>query len=617
MPLLPAELLNKRYRIVSLLGEGQGGAVYRAWDIHDEIDVVVKEYLDASVETQKRFRSEARRLSGLHHPQIPAVRDHFALEGVGQYLVWDYVDGIDLRSLVEQYGPLPSDQIIEWLQGVCEPLAYLHEKGTVHLDIKPANIRVAPEGKVYLVDNGLPGLGIAAGSRGYASPEQQKQNEEVGPASDIYSLGATLYTLLTEQTPPGALQRESGLADMPGAREVNGDVEPYLSIVASRAMSLRPDARYETVQEFARALERPSGRPAVRTETLRRSGAIPVTQPARQLPEARRRQIQQRTIYGLVGVLVAIILSSVALTWVWPTPLLGGSEEAATATTESQVIAALTAVAPTTTPTPDPTSLPTPTPEPFLTSTGSRMLFMPGGLFRLGNDQGESDERPSRMVRMDPYYIDETEVTNGAYAQCVTAGACTPPAYSRASFYPDYYGNPEYDDYPVLYVNWYQADEFCTWREGRLPSEAEWERAASFDPEQGIKTVYPWGDNFDGSLLNYCDANCYRGDHDTAFDDGYRDTSPVGAYPDGRSPIGAYDMLGNVLEWTRDWYERSYYRSAPETNPMGPAEGFAKSVRGGSWLSGREELRVTLRTFYDPNERRANIGFRCAKSAVD
>src|SRR5690606_17678378 len=149
---------------------------------------------------------------------------------------------------------------------------------------------------------------------------------------------------------------------------------------------------------------------------------------------------------------------------------------------------ALTAVAPTTTPTPDPTSLPTPTPEPFLTSTGSRMLFMPGGLFRLGNDQGESDERPSRMVRMDPYYIDETEVTNGAYAQCVTAGACTPPAYSRASFYPDYYGNPEYDDYPVLYVNWYQADEFCTWREGRLPSEAEWERAASFDPEQGIKT---------------------------------------------------------------------------------------------------------------------------------
>src|SRR5690606_18268630 len=148
MPLLPAELLNKRYRIVSLLGEGQGGAVYRAWDIHDEIDVVVKEYLDASVETQKRFRSEARRLSGLHHPQIPAVRDHFALEGVGQYLVWDYVDGIDLRSLVEQYGPLPSDQIIEWLQGVCEPLAYLHEKGTVHLDIKPANIRVAPEGKI-------------------------------------------------------------------------------------------------------------------------------------------------------------------------------------------------------------------------------------------------------------------------------------------------------------------------------------------------------------------------------------------------------------------------------------------------------------------------------------
>jgi formylglycine-generating enzyme required for sulfatase activity len=382
-------------------------------------------------------------------------------------------------------------------------------------------------------------------------------------------------------------------------------------------MSLRPDARYETVQEFASALERPSGRPTARTETLRRTGGVPVTQPARQLPETRRKQIQQRTIYGLLGILVVIILSSVALSLFWPTPLLGGSEEAATATTESQVIAALTAVAPTRTPTPDPTDMPTPTPEPFLTSTGSRMLFMPGGLFRLGNDQGESDEQPSRMVRMDPYYIDETEVTNGAYAQCVAAGSCTPPAYSRASFYPDYYGNPEYDDYPVLYVNWYQAEEFCTWREGRLPSEAEWERAASFDPEQGIKTVYPWGDNFDGTLLNYCDANCYRGDHDTAFDDAYGDTAPVGTYPGGRSPIGVYDMLGNVMEWTGDWYDRNYYSSAPETNPMGPAEGFAKSVRGGSWLSGREELRVTLRTFYDPNERRANIGFRCAQSATN
>ncbi|HSM55732.1 MAG TPA: bifunctional serine/threonine-protein kinase/formylglycine-generating enzyme family protein [Candidatus Sulfomarinibacteraceae bacterium] len=615
MPLLPAERLNKRYQIVSLLGQGHYGAVYRAWDVRDEVHVALKEYLDASVELQKRFREEARRLSDLRHPQLPAVRDHFAVSGVGQYLVSDYVDGVDLRALVQQYGPLPSPLIIEWLQAVCEPLAYMHNKGIAHLDVKPANIRITPAGEVFLVDSGLQGLGVAPGTRGYASPEQQKQSDDVGPVSDIYSLGATLYTLLTEKTPPGALQRESGLEVMPSAREVNGDVEPYLSIVASRAMSLRPDARYETVADFGRALERPAGRSVAQPEGARRTDAVPATPPPRHVPETRRKQIEQRTIWGLVGLLVLIVAAGVGISLFSATPLLGGSEEAATATTESQVIAALTAVAPTQTPTPDPTSMPTATPEPFTTKTGSRMIFMPGGLFRLGNDEGESDEGPSRMVRLDPYYIDETEVTNGAYAQCVAAGECESPAYTRASFYPDYYGNPEYDDYPVIYVNWEKARQFCEWREARLPSEAEWERAAGFNPEQGVKYTYPWGDEFDGALLNYCDANCYKQEKDSGYDDGYGDTAPVGSYPEGRSPTGVYDMLGNVMEWTNDWYERNYYTSAPEVNPLGPLDGFSKSVRGGSWLSERDELTVTRRTFYQPNDHRANLGFRCAQSA--
>ena len=167
--------------------------------------------------------------------QLPAVRDHFVVEGAGQYLVSDYVDGEDARALLAQYGPLPSDLIIEWLQALCQPLVYLHEKGVLHLDVKPANMRIAPDGAVFLVDSGLPGLGIAPGARGYASPEQQKQSNDVGPAADIYSLGATLYTLLTDAVPPGALQRESGLEEMLAAREVNPDVEPYLSNAASHA----------------------------------------------------------------------------------------------------------------------------------------------------------------------------------------------------------------------------------------------------------------------------------------------------------------------------------------------------------------------------------------------
>lgn len=614
MPLLPGEILHKRYRIINQLGRGDYGVVYRAWDVHDEVDVAVKEYLDSRLEVQKQFRAEARRLSRLKHPQLPAVRDHFALDDVGQYLVSDFVDGVDLQTLLAQYGPLPSELIIEWLQAVCQPLAYLHEKGTVHLDVKPANIRLAPGGDVYLVDTGLPGLGIAPGTGGYGSPEQQKQSEEVGPASDIYSLGATLYTLLTEKTPAGALQREAGLQETAAAREVNPDVAPYLSIVASRAMSLRADARFETVADFSQALQRPSGRPAVQHEALRRSESLPAPPPSRQIPTSTRRKMQQRTMWGLLGLLAVILVTGVGIMFFGPSPLLGGSDEAATATTQSQVIAALTDVAPTVTPTPDPTALPTATPEPVLSETGSRLVFMPGGLFRLGNDQGAEDEQPSRMVSLEPYYIDETEVTNGAYARCVAAGECDPPATDRASFYPDYYGNPEYDDYPVLYVDWYQAQTFCEWRGDRLPSEAEWERAAGFDPERGVKSTYPWGDDFDGTRLNYCDVNCYRQDSDSAYDDEYGDTAPVGSYPAGRSPIGAYDMLGNVMEWTNDWYDRNYYTVAPDTNPLGPLEGFSKSVRGGSWLSMRDELRVSVRSFYDPEEHRANIGFRCARS---
>ena len=621
MPLLPGEILNKRYRIVDLLGRGQGGAVYRAWDVHERVDLAVKEVLEPGVDAQKRFRAEARRLSALSHPQLPAVRDHFAVDGVGQYLVSDYVDGVDARALLQQYGPLPSDLIIAWLQALCAPLEYLHQKGALHLDVKPANVRLAPDGAVFLVDGGLPGLGIAPGARGYASPEQQKQADGLGPAADIYGLGATLYSMLTGETPPGALQRETGLEDMLAAREVNPDVEPYLSIVAGRAMSLRSDGRYESVADFAAALQRPSGRPALQQEAqrsaIRRSESLPATPPARQIPTRARRQMQQRTMMGLLGVLLVVVLLGLAITFLGPSPLLGGEEDdtAATATTQAQVIAALTSVAPTVTPTPQATPLPSPTPEPVLSETGSRMLYMPGGLFRLGNEEGNDDEQPSLMVSLDPYYIDETEVTNGAYTQCVSAGDCQPPATNRASFYPDYYGNPEYNDYPVLYVSWYQAQAFCEWRGDRLPSEAEWERAAGFDAEQGVKSTYPWGDTFEGTRLNYCDDSCYREDKDSSYDDGFGDTAPVGNYPEGRSPIGAYDMLGNVMEWTNDWYERNYYAVAPDTNPLGPLEGFSKSVRGGSWLSPRDELSVTARTFYDPNERRANIGFRCAANA--
>lgn len=615
MPLLPGEILHKRYRIIHLLAEGAYGAVYRAWDIKDRRNYAIKEYLNPSLEIQPLFREEARRLSGLKHPQLPAFHDHFVLEDKGQYLVSDYVDGVDLQSLLRQYGTLPEDLIIHWLQAVCKPVAYLHEKGTVHLNIKPANIRLTPSGELFLVDSGWVALGVSAGNLGYASPEQANQKEAT-PASDIYSLGATLYTLLTNIVPPDALRRQSGLVTLKPARELNPDVSPYLSLVAQRAMDLRPDVRYESAADFAQALERTVGQgvvPAFSEYPRRTSTSIPPTSPPR-LPYRSRRQMEQRTILGLVGIFLLILLLGLAsLRFGKQQQLSGGNEVAATATTQSQIIAALTQLAPTHTPVPPATETTVPTPAPLIEpKTGMRMIFVPAGLFRLGNDDGERDERPSLMVKLDNFYLDETEVTNEQYQKCVESGACTPPIRSDATYHSAYYGSSDYANYPVIFVNWYQAQTFCQWRDARLPTEAEWERAASFDADTLVKTKYPWGDEFDGNQLNYCSAGCPRSDADTSIDDGHRDTAPVGSYPDGRSPAGIYDMLGNVSEWVNDWYDSNYYETATTTNPMGAPEGITKVFRGGSWLTPLEDISNTLRGNYDPLVFQANIGFRCA-----
>ncbi|MBP9500608.1 MAG: SUMF1/EgtB/PvdO family nonheme iron enzyme [Candidatus Promineofilum sp.] len=615
MPLLPGELLHNRYRIVSLMAGGAYGAVYRAWDVTDRRDVALKEYLDSSVEIQKRFRAEARQLAALSHPQIPQALDHFALDN-GQYLVSDYIDGVDLQSLLDQYGPLPSDLIVPWLQAASVPLTYLHGRKRLHLNIKPANIRLTPSGEVYLVDTGLPGLGVRPNATGYGSPEQQAQ-ADVGPTADVYSLGATLYSLLTGIVPPNPLSRETGLSDLIPAREANPDIEPYLSIVAGRAMSLRADTRYDTAEEFGRALARPAGRPAPVVSPMRRAGPEPAVTtaaavPPRVKPKARR-QVQGRIIIGLAG-LLAFVLASIGFFYLTnlerPEQAQG---PAATATLQSAVIAALTQLAPTPSPTPEPTAPPTPTPVPFITETGSRMIYVPGGTFDIGDDSSEqNDEKPARMITLDSFYIDETEVTNGAYARCVDAGACPRPDRAGATYYQTYFGDPNFDDYPVINVSWYDADAFCTWRGARLPSEAEWEYAASFDPRERVKFKYPWGDTFDGNRLNFCDVNCQRDDRGFEWDDGFRDTAPVAGYPDGRSPKGIYDMLGNVMEWVGDWYDFRAYRTITETNPRGPVDGEFKVIRGGSWYTPPGQIGNVMRDNLDPTVSQSTLGFRCA-----
>jgi formylglycine-generating enzyme required for sulfatase activity len=256
------------------------------------------------------------------------------------------------------------------------------------------------------------------------------------------------------------------------------------------------------------------------------------------------------------------------------------------------------------------------------------MVYVPAGEFIMGSTEAEvdsalslcneyaggacprrlfEDEPPQHTVYLDAFYIDKTEVTNAQYRECVETGACDAPSDTT------YYDDANYAQHPVVVVSWNDADAYCRWAGKRLPTEAEWEKAA-----RGTDGwVYPWGNTFDGSKVNFCDKNCPEDVFwkDASVDDGYIYTAPVGSYPAGASPYGALNMAGNVKEWVADWYDPGYYSQSPARNPSGPDSGEERVTRGGSWYDTPAPVRSVFRGGFYPDEIYSYVGFRCARDS--
>lgn len=471
MPIPVGSLLNNRYRIVSILGQGGMGAVYRASDEHLLIPVAVKENLFLTEEYGRQFQREAHILAGLRHNNLPHVTDYFSLENQGQYLVMDFIEGEDLRQRMERMGALPERETILIGISICDALTYLHTRrpAIVHRDIKPGNIKVTADGQAVLVDFGLAkilqsGQATSTGARamtpGYSPPEQYG-TAHTDDRSDIYSLGATLYAALTGIIPEDGLARMTGKTQLTPIRELVPKINRKLAEAIEKALEVDPENRFQTAEEFKEVLiesgelasyyqERPAISPPPEEPDAagQNGGSIsPASSTPGRKSQPRRRKKKTRTgwVFAPAVILLAILLS----TFLWGNPTSGRSifswfGPAPTGQATEVAVGQIqptdgSALAPTREPEEvqtTPTSLPTPeqtaTAAPMVSETAAPTATpVGGGAGQIAFASDRTGVMQIWMVNADLKNLSPHQVTN------MQAGACQPtfaPDGNRLAF---------------------------------------------------------------------------------------------------------------------------------------------------------------------------------------
>jgi serine/threonine-protein kinase len=620
--------LSRRFRIVRRLGAGAMGTVFLAEQIAVgnrpvALKVLNRKLLD-DPDFLLRFQNEAASTGRIHHANVVTIYESGQADDGTPYIAMEFLEGESLRQALARRGALPVAEVAEILQQTARGLNAAHKLGIIHRDLKPDNIfltraddesvapvsspasRASPPADVLvkIVDFGIAKLresasrtltGTVLGTPAYMSFEQASgmRSDELDARSDIYSLGVVTYEMLTGRTPfhsdtPVGYLRMHMQEDPPPFRAVKPDLAalPQLESVVMKALTKDRNQRYGSVMEFARAFAEATEPAtaevgAVREPPLRDRDTM-LQPPA---PPTTRHPISGTTGTGAtksrlplwVGLPAAASLMVLAGWYLSSAvhPRSGSPTQPATAKTPPAAVS---------------TAVGTAEVNP---KDGLKYVWIPPGTFMMGCSPGDNEcsaeEKPAHQVKVtEGFWMGQTEVTVGAYKRFAAATARQMPPEPYSSWRPF---NPGWGDVamPIVDVTWDDAQAYCNWAGGRLPTEAEWEYAAhggSTEARYGPIDQVAWYASNSGQK-----------------------THEVGQKRANR--FGLYDMLGNVWEWVNDWYDENYYKNSPAQDPAGPAIGQLRVLRGGSWFNDSRGVRVSDRNRGLPDGWNNFVGFRC------